>query len=140
MTRDSRETYDGRPAGLPDGPQPLRNRNITLNGLEQQANGRSGAAEAAPSEISPTSLAAVAAFQSFGRRRGMSNDDLMDEYEEQRRREIEVQKARQMRIREKVPGRRATGKAKAGDIDGKYGPISPSLYFAHETSRGAPYT
>ncbi|KAI0654199.1 Sec8 exocyst complex component-specific domain-containing protein [Cubamyces menziesii] len=47
----------------------------------------------------------------------MSNDDLMDEYEEQRRREIEVQKARQMRIREKVPGRRATGKAKAGDID-----------------------
>ncbi|KAI0375224.1 hypothetical protein BV20DRAFT_1009421 [Pilatotrama ljubarskyi] len=41
----------------------------------------------------------------------------MDEYEEQRRREMEVQKARQMRIREKVPGRRATGKAKAGDID-----------------------
>ncbi|KAI0830535.1 Sec8 exocyst complex component-specific domain-containing protein [Trametes gibbosa] len=47
----------------------------------------------------------------------MSNDDAMDEYEEQKRREIEVQKARQMRIREKVPGRRATGKAKAGDID-----------------------
>ncbi|KAI0639631.1 Sec8 exocyst complex component-specific domain-containing protein [Trametes polyzona] len=47
----------------------------------------------------------------------MSNDDIPDEYEEQRRREIEVQKARQMRIREKVPGRRTTGKAKAGDID-----------------------
>ncbi|KAI0361385.1 hypothetical protein OH77DRAFT_1417634 [Trametes cingulata] len=47
----------------------------------------------------------------------MSNDDVVDEYEEQRKREMEVQKARQMRIREKVPGRRATGKAKAGDID-----------------------
>ncbi|KAI0715379.1 Sec8 exocyst complex component-specific domain-containing protein [Earliella scabrosa] len=48
----------------------------------------------------------------------MSNDDFMDaEYEEQKRREIEVQKARQKRIKEKVPGRRTTGKAKAGDID-----------------------
>ncbi|KAI0778405.1 Sec8 exocyst complex component-specific domain-containing protein [Trametes elegans] len=47
----------------------------------------------------------------------MSNDDIMDEYEEQRRREIEVQKARQKRIKDKVPGRRTTGKAKAGDID-----------------------
>ena len=50
----------------------------------------------------------------------MSNDDFMDaEYEEQKRREIEVQKARQKRIKEKVPGRRTTGKAKAGDIDGE---------------------
>lgn len=50
----------------------------------------------------------------------MSNDDMMDaEYEEQKRREIELLKARQKRIREKVPGRRTTGKAKAGDIDGK---------------------
>ncbi|RPD82339.1 hypothetical protein L226DRAFT_541685 [Lentinus tigrinus ALCF2SS1-7] len=48
----------------------------------------------------------------------MSNDDTMDaEYEEQKRREIEIQKARQRRIKEKVPGRRTTGKAKAGDID-----------------------
>ncbi|KAI8990488.1 Sec8 exocyst complex component-specific domain-containing protein [Trametes punicea] len=47
----------------------------------------------------------------------MSDGEVLDEYEEQRRREIEVQKARQMKIREKVPGRRATGKAKAGDID-----------------------
>ena len=50
----------------------------------------------------------------------MSTDDMMDaEYEEQKRREIELQKARQRRIREKVPGRRTTGKAKAGDIDGE---------------------
>ena len=51
----------------------------------------------------------------------MSTDDMLDaEYEEQKRKEIEVQKARQKKIREKVPGRQATGKAKAGDIDGKY--------------------
>ncbi|KAI0756775.1 Sec8 exocyst complex component-specific domain-containing protein [Daedaleopsis nitida] len=48
----------------------------------------------------------------------MSNDDMMDaEYEEQKRREMEVQKARQKKIKEKVPGRRITGKARAGDID-----------------------
>ncbi|KAH9857960.1 Sec8 exocyst complex component-specific domain-containing protein [Lenzites betulinus] len=47
----------------------------------------------------------------------MSNDDGMDEYEERKRKEIEVQKMRQMKIKEKVPGRRATGKAKTGDID-----------------------
>ncbi|TFK86165.1 hypothetical protein K466DRAFT_493353 [Polyporus arcularius HHB13444] len=80
-----------------------------MNGPEQ-SNGKA--------EVSPTSLAVVAAFQSFGRKRGMSIDDMMDaEYEEQKRREIEIQKARQRRIKEKVPGRRATGKAKAGDID-----------------------
>lgn len=50
----------------------------------------------------------------------MSNDDMMDaEYEEQKRREMEIQKARQRRIKEKVPGRRMTGKAKVGDIDGE---------------------
>lgn len=69
---------------------------------------------------SPASLAAaVAAFQSLGRKRGMSNDSLMDaEYERQREKEMELQKARQQRLRDKVPGRRPTGKAKAGDIDG----------------------
>ncbi len=108
-TRDSRDAYEGRPSGLPDGPQPSKSR--MMNGPEQ-SNGKA--------EVSPTSLAVVAAFQSFGRKRGMSIDDMMDaEYEEQKRREIEIQKARQRRIKEKVPGRRATGKAKAGDIDGE---------------------
>lgn len=59
----------------------------------------------------------------------MSNDDGPDEYEEQRRKEKEEQRARQMRIKEKVPGRRTTGKAKAGDIDGKC--LSSSSYRFH---------
>ncbi|KAI1789788.1 Sec8 exocyst complex component-specific domain-containing protein [Ganoderma leucocontextum] len=103
-------------------------------------------------ELSPTSLAAVAAFQSFGRRRGMSNDDMMDvEYEEKKRREIELLKARQKRIREKVPGRRTAGKAKAGDIDAvldeikdewavvtdpDFNPVDLALQLLDETSLG----
>ncbi|KAI0801047.1 Sec8 exocyst complex component-specific domain-containing protein [Fomes fomentarius] len=88
-----------------------------MNGSEQLKGKTRTPVSPGPSEISPTSLAAVAAFQSLGRRRGMSNDMVDDEYEEQKRREIEVQKARQKKIKEKVPGRRTTGKAKAGDID-----------------------
>ena len=65
-------------------------------------------------------MAAVAAFQAFGVRRRATIDDADDEYERERQREIEVQKRRQQKIREKVPGRRTTGKAKAGDIDGVY--------------------
>ena len=92
-----------------------------MNGYDQSNGYSRTSASSQPSELSPTGLAAIAAFQSLGvRRRGMSTDDMMDaEYEEQKRREIELQKARQRRIREKVPGRRTTGKAKAGDIDGE---------------------
>lgn len=90
-----------------------------MNGSEQLNGKTRTPVSPGPSEISPTSLAAVAAFQSLGRRRG-TNDMVDDEYEEQKRREIEVQKARQKKVKEKVPGRRATGKAKAGDIDGEF--------------------
>ena len=119
-TRDSREAYDGRPSGLPGAPQtqPPRTRIGTNN--SQQMNGRPKDPVSPPSEISPTSMAAVAAFQAFGVRRRATIDDADDEYERERQREIEVQKRRQQKIREKVPGRRTTGKAKAGDIDGVY--------------------
>ncbi|KAK0506252.1 exocyst complex component sec8 [Armillaria luteobubalina] len=66
----------------------------------------------------PTSLSSVmSAFQSAGRRRAMTNgsDDL--EYQKEKRAEMEAEKARQQRIRDKVPGRRVNGKARAGDID-----------------------
>ncbi|KAG5647569.1 hypothetical protein DXG03_008922 [Asterophora parasitica] len=39
------------------------------------------------------------------------------EYQTERQNEVEAEKARQQRIRDKVPGRRANGKARAGDID-----------------------
>ncbi len=60
----------------------------------------------------------MSAFQSAGRRRAMTNgsDDL--EYQKEKRAEMEAEKARQQRIRDKVPGRRVNGKARAGDIDG----------------------
>ncbi|TBU63725.1 Sec8 exocyst complex component-specific domain-containing protein [Dichomitus squalens] len=153
VTRDSRDAYDGRPSGLPDGPQPSRSRNIAMNGYDQPNGLPRTSASSQPKELSPTGLAAIAAFQSIaGRRRGMSTDDMMDaEYEEQKRREIEMQKARQRRIKEKVPGRRATGKAKAGDIDAvldeikdewavvtdpDFNPVDLALQLLDETSLG----
>lgn len=66
----------------------------------------------------PTSLSSVmSAFQSAGRRRATTNgsDDL--EYQKEKRAEMEAERARQQRIRDKVPGRRVNGKARAGDID-----------------------
>ncbi|KAG6830294.1 hypothetical protein H0H92_001372 [Tricholoma furcatifolium] len=67
----------------------------------------------------PASLAsALSAFKSAGSRRRamtMENEDL--EYQTERQNEIEAERARQQRIRDKVPGRRINGKARAGDID-----------------------
>lgn len=67
----------------------------------------------------PTSLAsAMSAFQSAGsRRRAMTNDGDFD-YQREREIEMEQERARQQRIRDRVPGRRVNGRARAGDIDG----------------------
>ena len=70
-------------------------------------------------EVSPTARAVVNAFQAMGRRRGMTLEGSADEeWQLEKDREMEIQKARQKRIRDKVPGRKATGKARTGDIDG----------------------
>lgn len=50
--------------------------------------------------------------------RGMSRED--EEYEREKEREIAIQKDRQKRIRDKVPGRKMTGKHRPGDIDGVF--------------------
>ncbi|KAH9836975.1 Sec8 exocyst complex component-specific domain-containing protein [Rhodofomes roseus] len=48
----------------------------------------------------------------------MSNDSMMDaEYEREKAQEREAERARQQRLRDRVPGRKPTGKTKAGDID-----------------------
>lgn len=124
ITRDSRASGDNADAARSDQSQPYR----TRNNVASSSNLSNGRPRAAPSpispmspesDISPTSLAAIAAFQAFGRKRGMSNDSVMDaEYEREKAKEAEVQKARQQRLRDRVPGRKATRKAKAGDIDG----------------------
>lgn len=69
--------------------------------------------------MSPTSIAAIAAFQTAGlRKRVGTRDEVMDEaYEREREREIAVQKDRQRRIRDRAPGRKPTAH-KLGDIDG----------------------
>ncbi|KAG6885406.1 hypothetical protein C0993_002139 [Termitomyces sp. T159_Od127] len=67
----------------------------------------------------PTSLvSALSAFKSAGsRRRDMMNESDDVEYQAERQNALEAEKARQQRIRDKVPGRRTNGKARAGDID-----------------------
>ncbi|KAG6890731.1 hypothetical protein C0992_013114 [Termitomyces sp. T32_za158] len=67
----------------------------------------------------PTSLvSALSAFKSAGsRRRDMMNESEDAEYQAERQNALEAEKARQQRIRDKVPGRRTNGKARAGDID-----------------------
>lgn len=65
---------------------------------------------------SPASLASVvSAFQSAGIRRRATAEDM--EYERAREQEIENERRRQQRIRERAPGRMATGRANIGDID-----------------------
>ncbi|TFK36881.1 Sec8 exocyst complex component-specific domain-containing protein [Crucibulum laeve] len=70
-------------------------------------------------DTTPTSLtSALSAFQSAGsRRRKMTLDEEDVEYQRERENEIEAEKARQQRIREKAPGRKANGSARKGDID-----------------------
>ncbi|KAG2154660.1 Sec8 exocyst complex component-specific domain-containing protein [Suillus clintonianus] len=101
------------------------------SGVPQYHNGSIGAANSrvrvdiprssAYDETSPTTPAmasVMAAFREAGaRKRAMTNgsDDIAYEQEKQREKEMEMK--RQERIRERMPYRKATGKAKAGDID-----------------------
>lgn len=48
----------------------------------------------------------------------MTNGSDDFDYQRERQMEQEAERQRQQRIREKVPGRRVNGKARAGDIDG----------------------
>ncbi|RXW22590.1 hypothetical protein EST38_g3261 [Candolleomyces aberdarensis] len=65
----------------------------------------------------PTSLGSVlSAFKSAGsRKQTMDSEDI--EYWREREQEIEAEKARQMRIREKVPGLRVRSNTQGGEID-----------------------
>ncbi|ETW86911.1 hypothetical protein HETIRDRAFT_377575 [Heterobasidion irregulare TC 32-1] len=58
----------------------------------------------------------MSAFQSAARKKTVDTYG-DDEWERERQQEVEAERQRQKRIMDKVPGRRANGKAKAGDID-----------------------
>ncbi|KAF8213248.1 exocyst complex component sec8 [Mycena galopus ATCC 62051] len=68
--------------------------------------------DAAPA--SPALNSVMSAFRTAGTRKRTEDDY---ERERERREEIEAEKLRQQRIRDKAPGRRVNGKARAGDID-----------------------
>ncbi|KAI0785469.1 Sec8 exocyst complex component-specific domain-containing protein [Irpex lacteus] len=114
--RDSRDSSGYTPA------RPTRNdfaaRSRPTNG-SIDANGLlSPLSPSSEAEVSPQGVAAIAAFQhAIARRRGKAGDEYADaEYEREKQREMAIQMDRQKRIREKVPGRKAT-KPRAGDID-----------------------
>ncbi|KII94197.1 hypothetical protein PLICRDRAFT_171865 [Plicaturopsis crispa FD-325 SS-3] len=60
----------------------------------------------------------LSAFASAGaRKRAMTNGSDDMEYEREKRKAMEAEKLRQQKIRDRAPGRRTNGKARAGDID-----------------------
>jgi len=64
---------------------------------------------------SPASLVSVmSAFQN-----GLRKKATKDDHWEERQQAIEAENATQERIRRRMPGRKQTGPAKAGDIDGE---------------------
>ncbi|KAG1908278.1 Sec8 exocyst complex component-specific domain-containing protein [Suillus fuscotomentosus] len=85
-------------------------------------------------ETSPTTpaLASVmAAFREAGaRKRAITNGNEDIAYEQEKQREKELEMRRQERIRERMPYRKATGKAKAGDIDAVLDQIKDEWEFA----------
>jgi exocyst complex component 4 len=102
-------------AGPSTNPSPssqLRSRPAPLQSTSSDDGGQS----------TPASLiSAMSAFQSAGsRRRAMTNESEDMDYEIERRNELQAEKVRQQRIRDKVPGRRINGKTRAGDIDGEH--------------------
>lgn len=80
----------------------------------------------------------MAAFRDAGetniRRRELANGNDEGNYELERRSEVEREKARQDRIKERMPYRKPTAKAKTGEIDGQ----SKALIF--DSSRNATVT
>lgn len=77
-----------------------------------------------PSTAASTALsAAMAAFREAGeanfRRREPANGYDEDSYELERRSEVEREKVRQERIKERMPHRKPTAKARTGEIDGE---------------------
>jgi exocyst complex component 4 len=72
------------------------------------------------STTTPTSLSsALTAFQSAASRRRQQSEDNDDYvYRKEREEEIEAEKVRQQRIRDKAPGMRNRGNTRGGEIDG----------------------
>ncbi|PPQ65775.1 hypothetical protein CVT24_011992, partial [Panaeolus cyanescens] len=95
----------------------MPNSSTTAGNLSARSrlNLKSPVSDVEGTETTPTSLkSALSAFQSAGTRRRF--DDYDEEYQKERQQELEAEKARQQRIRDRAPGARSKG-SKAGEID-----------------------
>jgi exocyst complex component 4 len=63
----------------------------------------------------------------------MTNGSTDAEWEREREKELLAEQLRQKRIKDRVPGRRMNGKAKAGDIDGMLLLYQPFSYVLRRT-------
>lgn len=87
----------------------------------------------------PTSLGSVlSAFKSAGSRKKTLDSEDAEYWRDQREQEIEAEKARQQRIREKVPGLRVRSNTKGGEIDGRFHLTPAILIFTPPCSRPRP--
>ncbi|KAJ3554644.1 hypothetical protein NM688_g3000 [Phlebia brevispora] len=119
--RDQRDSIDtSRSDSSQPPPRPPRS---NISGTPAATNGHlkppPSRSPTSPEELSPSSMAVLAMFQSVmqKKRRGMTDDDYLEaEYEKEKEKELAIQQVRQRRLRERMPGRKAT-ETKAGDID-----------------------
>lgn len=127
----SRQTWDREPVGDRESVSTTRSDASTSQGnsyrprtgstasVRTNSKSRGNTQDSEKSTVSPTSMAAILAFQNAGqRKRAQTNGSEENEHEKERRKAREKEKLTQQRIKEKAPGRRTNGKARAGDIDG----------------------
>ncbi|KAH7930548.1 exocyst complex component sec8 [Leucogyrophana mollusca] len=116
--------------------QRKRNGSVSIASNRPRPDLPRSAAQESSSAVSPTSPAlatVMSAFKDAGaRKRGMTNGSEDMDYGREKQQELEQERQRQERIRARMPGRKATGKARAGDIDAVLDQIKDEWEFVND--------
>lgn len=119
---DGTSVRDSASTTRSDASLPYRTRRPSVGASSMPQPRPRGDAPRAPdsisSPISPSSNAAVLAFQNAVRKRTVDKTTEELEYDQERAREREQEQRIQQRIKDKAPGRRPNGAARTGNIDG----------------------
>lgn len=130
-TRDSRDRYDSieTESSIPRR-TPTRNQKAGSSSRSALKTSMPSEAKEEESPKTPQLSSVLFAFKKAGeRKRAMTNGSVDTEWEQEREREMLAEQNRQKRIKDRVPGRRMNGKAKAGDIDGMFTlPVSLAFF------------
>lgn len=135
-TRDSRDRYDSE-SSVPRRAPP---RNQKAGSSRSALNTSLPPEDMEESPKTPQLSSVLTAFKKAGeRKRAMTNGSADTEWEQERERELVAEQNRQKRIKDRIPGRRMNGKAKAGDIDGMF-TLSISLAFFNCVLKSATFS